>query len=92
VVTSTGCSSKGPEFSSQHPYGNSQLSVTPVSGDLTSSHKIKLERKKEKEREHMHERARGRDGGRKEERKKYTKGRSVFQPKGLKVRAEPHHN
>jgi hypothetical protein len=35
VVISTGCSSKGPTFNSQHSHGSSQLSVTPASGDLT---------------------------------------------------------
>ena len=39
VVMSTGCSSKGPRFNSQHPHGSSQLSVTPVPGDLTPSHR-----------------------------------------------------
>jgi hypothetical protein len=30
AVKSTGCSSRGPGFKSQHPYGTSQLSITPV--------------------------------------------------------------
>jgi hypothetical protein len=30
VVKSTGCTSKGPRFNSQHPHGSSQLSITPV--------------------------------------------------------------
>ena len=30
VVKSTGYSSRGPEFKSQHPHGSSRLSVTPV--------------------------------------------------------------
>ena len=38
-VESTGCSSRGPEFNSQHPHGSSQLSVTPGPGDLPSSHR-----------------------------------------------------
>ena len=29
VVKNTGCSSRGPEFDSQHPYGGSQSSLTP---------------------------------------------------------------
>ena len=37
VVKSTGCSSRGPQFNSQHPHGSSQLSVTPASGDPTPS-------------------------------------------------------
>jgi hypothetical protein len=37
VVKNTGCSSKGSEFDSQHPYSGSQPSVTPVPGDLMSS-------------------------------------------------------
>jgi hypothetical protein len=32
---STGCSFKGLRFTSQYPHGSSQLSVTPVPGDLT---------------------------------------------------------
>lgn len=35
AVKSTGCSSPGPGFDSQHP-GSSQLSVTPVPGDPVS--------------------------------------------------------
>jgi hypothetical protein len=35
----TGCSSRGPEFNSQHLHGSSQLSVTPVPGDRTASHR-----------------------------------------------------
>ena len=38
VVKSTGYSSRGPRFNSQHPLGSSQQSVTPVPGDLTPSH------------------------------------------------------
>jgi hypothetical protein len=37
VVKGTSCSSRGPEFSSQQPYGSSQLFLTPVPGYLTSS-------------------------------------------------------
>jgi hypothetical protein len=33
AIKSTGCSSRGQGFQSQHPYGGSQLSVTPVPGD-----------------------------------------------------------
>ena len=33
VTKSTGCSSRGPEFDSQHPHGASQPSVTLVPGD-----------------------------------------------------------
>jgi hypothetical protein len=36
---SIGCSFKGSEFSSQHPHGSSQLSVTQVPVDLTLSHR-----------------------------------------------------
>ena len=36
MLKSTGCSSRGPEFNSQHPHGGSQPSVTPVQGDPTS--------------------------------------------------------
>ena len=36
MVKSTGCFSRGPRFNSQHLHGSSQLSVTPVPGDLTS--------------------------------------------------------
>ena len=32
VVKNIGCSSRGPGFSSQHPHGGSQLSITPVPG------------------------------------------------------------
>ena len=35
VVKNTGCSSRGPEFDSQHPYGGSQSSLTPGPGDPT---------------------------------------------------------
>lgn len=35
------CSSRGPGFNSQHPHGGSQLSVTLVLGDPTSSHASK---------------------------------------------------
>jgi hypothetical protein len=35
VVKNTGCSSRVPRFTSQHPHGRSHLSVTPVLGDLT---------------------------------------------------------
>jgi hypothetical protein len=52
AVKSSGSSSRGPEFNSQHPYGNSQLSVTPVLGVMplhrhtyrqnTSAHKVNL--------------------------------------------------
>jgi hypothetical protein len=38
VVKSTVCSSRGPRFNFQHPYGsNSQAPATPVSGDLKPS-------------------------------------------------------
>ena len=37
VVTSTGCSSRGPGFSSQQPHGSSQPPVTPVPRDLMPS-------------------------------------------------------
>jgi hypothetical protein len=33
VVKSTGCSSRGPRFNSQHLHGSSQLSATPVPGE-----------------------------------------------------------
>lgn len=33
----SGCSSMGPRFNSQHPHGSLQLSITPVSEDLTPS-------------------------------------------------------
>jgi len=35
VVESTDCSSRGPEFKSQHPYGNSQLPIMPRSDTIT---------------------------------------------------------
>jgi hypothetical protein len=35
VVKNVDYSSKGPEFNSQHPYGTSQLSVSPVPEELT---------------------------------------------------------
>jgi hypothetical protein len=38
-VKSTGCSSRGLGFNSQHPHGSLQLFVTPVPGDLTLSHR-----------------------------------------------------
>ena len=34
AVKSTGCSSRGAGFNSQHPHGGSEPSVTPVPGDL----------------------------------------------------------
>ena len=37
VVKSTGCSSRGPGFSSQYPHGSLQLSVTSLPEDLTLS-------------------------------------------------------
>ena len=37
IVKSTGCSSIGPRFDSQHPHGSSQQSVTPVPRDLIPS-------------------------------------------------------
>jgi hypothetical protein len=39
AVKSTSCSSRGPQFKSQHPDGSSQLSVTPFQGDPTPSHR-----------------------------------------------------
>ena len=39
AVKSTGCSSRWPRFNSQHPHDSSQLSVTPVAGDLTFSYR-----------------------------------------------------
>lgn len=33
AIKSTGCSSRGHWFNSQHPHDNSQLPVTPVLGD-----------------------------------------------------------
>ena len=38
-MKSTDCSSKGSDLNSQHPHGSSQLSITPVPGDHTSSHR-----------------------------------------------------
>ena len=38
AIKSTG-SSRGPRFDSQHPHGRSQLSVTPVPGHLTATHR-----------------------------------------------------
>jgi len=37
VRRSTGCSSRGPRLYSQHPHGNSHLSITPVPKDPTPS-------------------------------------------------------
>ena len=37
VVKSTGCSSRGPGFSSQHPHGSLQLFVTPISDTFTQT-------------------------------------------------------
>jgi hypothetical protein len=39
AVKSADCSSGGPRFNPQQPYGSSQLSVTPAPGDPTLSHK-----------------------------------------------------
>jgi hypothetical protein len=39
AVKSTGCPSKGPRFNSQNPYDSSQMSLTPVPGDPTPSHR-----------------------------------------------------
>jgi hypothetical protein len=39
AVESTGCSFREWGFDSQHPHGSSQLSVTPVPGDPTPSHR-----------------------------------------------------
>jgi hypothetical protein len=39
VLKSTGCSSRGPHFNSQHPHDGSQLYVTPVPGDPIPSHR-----------------------------------------------------
>ena len=39
-VKSTDCSSRRPRFNSQHPHGSSQLSVTPVPGNLTPLHQL----------------------------------------------------
>ena len=36
-VTSTGCSSRGPRFNSQHPHGSSQPCMIPVPGVLIPS-------------------------------------------------------
>jgi hypothetical protein len=33
------CSFRVPRFNSQHPHDSSQLSSTPIPGDLTHSHK-----------------------------------------------------
>ena len=38
VVKSNDCSFRGPRFDSQHPYGSSQLSVTPRSDTLTQTY------------------------------------------------------
>nr|AAD29365.1 putative CAMP protein [Mus musculus]AAI45147.1 Vesicle-associated membrane protein 5 [Mus musculus]AAK38123.1 CAMP protein [Mus musculus] len=38
-IKSTGYSSRGSRFSSQHPHGSSQLSLTLVPKDLTPSHR-----------------------------------------------------
>ena len=40
MAKSTEYSSRGPGFNSQHPRGSSQLSVTPVPGNLTPSHRL----------------------------------------------------
>jgi hypothetical protein len=40
VVKRTGCSSRGPEFNSQHLHGSSQLSITIVPGDLVPPHRL----------------------------------------------------
>jgi hypothetical protein len=37
MVKSTGCSSRGPGVNSQDPHGSSELSITSITGDLTSS-------------------------------------------------------
>ena len=37
VIKNTGCSCRGPRFSSQHPHGGSQPSVTPAPGNLMPS-------------------------------------------------------
>jgi hypothetical protein len=39
VIKSTGFSSRGPRFNSQHPQGNSPLSLIPVPGLWALSHK-----------------------------------------------------
>ena len=39
VVKNTGWSSSGPGFNSRHPHGHPHLSVTPVPGSLTTSHR-----------------------------------------------------
>ena len=44
AVESTDCSSRGPRFNSQHPHNSTYLSVTPVPGDLTPSHRIQAKR------------------------------------------------
>jgi hypothetical protein len=41
VVKSPDCSSRRPGFNSQHLHSSLQLSVTPVPGDLTYSHRYK---------------------------------------------------
>jgi hypothetical protein len=38
-VKRTDCFYRRSEFNSQHPHGGSQLSVTPIPGDLTLSHR-----------------------------------------------------
>lgn len=38
-VKSIDCSSRGSEFKSQHPHGDSKLSVIPVLGDPTPPHR-----------------------------------------------------
>ena len=39
AVKSTGCSSRGPRFNSQHPCGSSQVPLSPPLGNLTLSHR-----------------------------------------------------
>jgi hypothetical protein len=39
MAKSSGCSSRGPRFNSQHPHGSSKLSATPIPGNLTPSHR-----------------------------------------------------
>jgi hypothetical protein len=48
LVKSTDCSSRGPRFNSQHLHGSSQLSVTPVSGDLVPSHTCRPQKKRKR--------------------------------------------
>jgi hypothetical protein len=36
VIKSTGCSSRGQRFDSQHPHGSLQSSLTPVPGDSSA--------------------------------------------------------